>query len=402
MSLQRQHPVTKTSFSTRSLLFILAAGAAAISAHVAMAAPGDLYSTDFTAGDVVRYSADGTQTTIASGFAALTGIAFDGKGNLFFAQLPGNTITKITPRGVQSTFATGLRPTGLVFDRFGNLFAGDETTKSVLRYAPDGTRSTVVSLPQAPGGLAFDKNGVLYVAQGNSGIVRIARGTVTTFASGLRAQGLAFNAAGDLFASDIVGGVVTRITPAGVKTPFASVPAASGLAFDRSGNLFVSEGGGSGSIMLVTPSGVVTTFATGGTAPAFLTFEPALHQLLNISTRGLVGTGDHVLIAGFIVGGDGQVDGKVIVRALGPSLKSLAGRLMNPTMTLLDSNGGTVATNDDWKTSQQAVIVATGVPPTDDRESAIVASLPSGSYTAIVSGVANTTGDAVVEVYNLQ
>jgi len=175
---------------------------------------------------------------------------------------------------------------------------------------------------------------------------------------------------------------------------------AAGLAFDSTGNLFVSQLAGAGAILLVTPNGVVTNFAPGGTSPGFLATEPAPHQLLNISTRGVVGTGDHVLIAGFIVGGNGQVDGKVIVRALGPSLP-IAGALQDPTVTLFDSGGTVVATNDNWKTSEAAV-TATGIPPTDDREAAIVASLPAGNYTAVVSGASQTTGDALVEVYNLQ
>jgi hypothetical protein len=68
---------------------------------------------------------------------------------------------------------------------------------------------------------------------------------------------------------------------------------------------------------------------------------------------------------------------------------------------LFDSDGMSVATNDNWKTSQ-AAITATGIPPNDDREAAIVASLPAGNYTAVVSGVGGTTGDALVEVYNIQ
>jgi CSLREA domain-containing protein len=123
-------------------------------------------------------------------------------------------------------------------------------------------------------------------------------------------------------------------------------------------------------------------------------------KLANISTRGLVQTGDNVLIAGTIV--FGQASQNVIVRAIGPSL-NLPGRLADPTLELRDGNGGLVRSNDNWRSDQEAEIIATGIPPTNDLESAIVATLPANgaSYTAIVRGVNNTTGIAVVEVYAL-
>jgi hypothetical protein len=100
----------------------------------------------------------------------------------------------------------------------------------------------------------------------------------------------------------------------------------------------------------------------------------------------------------------------VIVRALGPSLTSfgIAGALGDPTLELRDGSGTLIATNDNWKIndqtgqSQQADIEATTIPPTNDLESALVASLAPGNYTAIVRGKNNTTGVGVVEVYNLQ
>ena len=124
-------------------------------------------------------------------------------------------------------------------------------------------------------------------------------------------------------------------------------------------------------------------------------------QLANISTRGLVQTGDNVLIAGTIV--VGSPSRKVIVRAIGPSLP-LAGKLADPTLELRDSNGNILQANDNWQESpNKQAIIDSGVPPTHDLESAIVATLPGNgaSYTAIVRGVNATTGIAVVEVYAL-
>ena len=122
-------------------------------------------------------------------------------------------------------------------------------------------------------------------------------------------------------------------------------------------------------------------------------------KLANISSRGLVQTGDNVIIGGFIVlGSDSQ---KVIVRALGPST-GVPGAMANPTLELYDVNGAILEANDDWQQSanKQAIIDST-IPPTNDAESAIVRTLTPGNYTAIVRGANDSTGVAVVEVYAL-
>ncbi|HVF73346.1 MAG TPA: autotransporter-associated beta strand repeat-containing protein [Chthoniobacterales bacterium] len=124
-------------------------------------------------------------------------------------------------------------------------------------------------------------------------------------------------------------------------------------------------------------------------------------KLANISTRGLVQTGDNILIAGTIVLGQGAQ--KVIVRAIGPSLP-IDGKLADPTLELRNADGDLIRANDNWRAGgQEAEIIASTVPPTHDLESAIVESLPANgaSYTAIVRGLDGTTGIAVVEVYAL-
>ncbi len=122
-------------------------------------------------------------------------------------------------------------------------------------------------------------------------------------------------------------------------------------------------------------------------------------KLANISTRGLVQTGNNVLIAGMIV--LGPQSQKVIVRAIGPSLP-LAGKLENPTLELRNGNGGLVEANDNWIDSpNKQAIIDTTIPPGSDLESAIVRTLSPAAYTAIVRGVNDTTGIAVVEVYAL-
>jgi hypothetical protein len=133
-------------------------------------------------------------------------------------------------------------------------------------------------------------------------------------------------------------------------------------------------------------------------------------ELGNISSRGFVETNDNVMIGGFIVGGN-NADGKatVLIRAIGPSLSGsgVPDVLPDPTLELHDNNGGTVATNDNWKIndqtqrSQESAVRATTIPPANDFESAIVVTLSPGPYTAVVRGKNNGTGVGLVEIYNL-
>lgn len=129
--------------------------------------------------------------------------------------------------------------------------------------------------------------------------------------------------------------------------------------------------------------------------------QSGLTNLANISTRGQVGTGDNVMISGFIAGGTQSA--KMLVRALGPSLTALgvSGALQDPTLELHDQNG-TALGNDDWRSTQEAEIMATGAAPGNNKESAILATLAPGSYTAVVRGAQGTTGVALIEAYNLQ
>lgn len=124
-------------------------------------------------------------------------------------------------------------------------------------------------------------------------------------------------------------------------------------------------------------------------------------SLANISTRGLVESGDKVMIGGFILGGN-KGSGEVVVRALGPSLaqSGIANPLGNPSLELFNANGQVIAFNDDWEEPNGAVIRATGLQPTSNLESAILASFPAGAYTAVVQGH-NEPGVGLVEIYNL-
>ena len=125
-------------------------------------------------------------------------------------------------------------------------------------------------------------------------------------------------------------------------------------------------------------------------------------ELANISTRGFIDRGEDVMIAGFILAG-GSGSSKVIVRGIGPSLAAagIAQPLVDPTLELHDGNGIAIAFNDNWQDTQQAEIEATGLAPGDDREAAIVASLPPGAYTTVLAGGAAGSGVGLVEIYQI-
>src|SRR5216117_4518638 len=133
-------------------------------------------------------------------------------------------------------------------------------------------------------------------------------------------------------------------------------------------------------------------------------------RLGNISTRSFVKTGDNVMIGGFIV--QGIQTKRVIIRAIGPELTQygVPNALANPILELHNGTGALIASNDDWQTTilvgvitsnQVSDIQNSGRAPTAASESAIIADLQPGNYTAIVSGVNNTLGVALVEVYDL-
>jgi hypothetical protein len=195
------------------------------------------------------------------------------------------------------------------------------------------------------------------------------------------------------------GGTLQISTPRFRPASTASVP------------VVTADGGVVGTFNNAPPGGrVPTTDGLGSFAVSYTPTSiflsnyqaiPLAAQLLNISTRVQVLTGNNVAIAGFIV--FGYAPKKVIVRGLGPSLNGsgVVGTLQNPALQLHDDQGGTITTNNNWRDSQATEIQASGLAPSDDRESAIVATLQPGVYTAVLVGEGNTTGTGLVEVYDL-
>jgi hypothetical protein len=128
-------------------------------------------------------------------------------------------------------------------------------------------------------------------------------------------------------------------------------------------------------------------------------------RLANVSSRGFIGTGDNILIGGFFAGPQTAAVTRMVFRAIGPSLAAfnVPQPMQDPTIELRNGNGDLVASNDDWQTNQKTEIEATGLEPSDSRESAVVlTNFEPGPYTAIVRGKNNTTGNGLVEIYDVQ
>ena len=200
-----------------------------------------------------------------------------------------------------------------------------------------------------------------------------------------------------------VGGVTVTVS----NTNSYAVTASSGgysVPVAGSGSYAVTFTGGSvptnqRSVSVSNGQNVKSDYVVTGSATPTPTPPAGPTRLANISTRAVVGTSANVLIAGFIV--TGTQNKKVIVRGIGPSLP-LPGKMLNPMLELHDSSGAVIAANDNWgQNANSAEIVDSGVAPTNPNESAILMSLTPGSYTAVLSGVNQTTGTAVVEVYDL-
>ncbi len=378
--------------------------AAALLPLLSYGAAGELYESDLDSSSIAKFTAKGARSTVTTGIFDLFGIAFNSKGELFAASDTGNKIFKVAADGTKAVFTSGVTgPFALAFDRFDNLFACNFRTGAIVKITPAGAVTSFASGLAGPVGLAFDQSGFLYVSSQTDGTVRryATNGSAALFASGFaRPTGLAFDASGNLFVTERSAGRIAKVAPNGTKTTFATgLTEPFGAAVDGAGNLFVTDHS-QAAIFKYTPNDARSTFASGLNSPTFLSIEPPTGLALNISTRARIQTGDNVLIGGFIITGSGAK--KVIIRGIGPSLGAagVPGALADPTLELHDKTT-LLATNDNWRDTQETAIMDTRLSPNDDRECAIVTSLSPGPYTVIERGKANATGVGLVEIYDL-
>jgi sugar lactone lactonase YvrE len=378
-------------------------------------------------------------------FNTVHSVTVDGAGNVYVADGASHTIRKITPDGVVSTLA-GLAGTpgsvdgvgsearfnsvqGVAADSAGNVYVADAGNSTIRKVTPARVVTTVAGLA------------------GNQGVID-GTGSEARFHS---PSGGTVDSVGNLYVAEFFKCTIRKITPAGVVSTIAGVAGQFGhadgtgssarfnnpadVAVDSVDNLYVADWS-NGSIRKITAAGVVTTL--GGSAVSFGSDDGAgisarfwgpmgvavdssgkvyvadtdNHTIRvgvprpavagNISTRLRVGTGDEVLIGGFII--TGTQPKRVIMRAIGPSLTPLGvpGALMDPTLELHGSSGQIIASNDDWMNApNRQEIIDSGLAPTHNKESAILTALSPGAYTASVGGVSNTSGVGLVEAYDL-
>src|SRR5438132_128280 len=398
------------------LLATVAGLAAALVPASARAAVGDLYEADFSSSTIFKFTPAGTTSTFASGLNGPYGLAFDGSGNLFEADYSSSTIFKFTPAGTKSTFASGLsNPAGVAFDSSGNLFEADQGSGTIFIFTPAGTKSTFASGLSGPSGLAFRPSTAYLSNISTRALVQTGNNVLIGgfIISGTGPKKLVVRALGPRLSSFGVPGVLQHPAPELHNAPGALIAFNDNWGDAPNKQQIIDAhlappNAAEPAILATLDPGNYTAIVRGANNTTGVAVVEGYDieagsssQLGNISTRGLVQTGAKVMIAGVIVGGSGSQ--QVIVRALGPTLSKfgVANALADPTLELRDINGNLIQSNDNWRSTQQAEIIATGLAPPNDAESAIVATLAPSNYTMIVRGVNSTTGVALVEVYRL-
>ena len=376
-------------------------------------------------------SADGTGG--AARFSLPTGVAVDSAGNVYVADDGNNTIRKITlarvvstlaglPGSLGSTDGTGSAarfgfPVSVAVDRTGNVYVTDSSNHTIRKITPSRVVSTFAGLAGSagnadgigsaarfnnPSAVAVDSAGNVYVAdRGNNTIRKITPSSVVTTFAGLggssgtadgigsaarftEPQGVAVDGAGNVYVADTDNHTIRKITSARAVSTLAGLPGSSGsadgtgnaarfafpngVAVDNASNIYVADFSND-KIRKVTPSGVVTTVA--GLAGSFG------------STDGAGTAARFSGPSGVAVDGAGNV---YVAEYFNSTIRKITSAGIVSTLAGLTGNTGSGDT----------------VPPKDDRESAIVATLNPGAYTAIVRGKGNATGVALVEVYGLQ
>ena len=397
-------------FACRVVVLLTLLSASAIHRVGAAPSASDLYVSSPAQSAIFKLTKDGKAATeVASGLNEPRGIAFDAAGNLFVAVQGDSNVLKITPDGTRSIYASEIfRPSALVFDGGGNLFvaSGEPGSGNVVKIGADGTKSIVASVKN-PYAMVCDAFGNLYVSSIDYPfpVMKITpSGTASVFTTVFSgATGLTIDQSGTMYLADVGGcrgcGKIYRVAADGTKTVFSEAYRnPQGMAFGPDGLLYSADGL-SEAIDVFSPEGDFRLFSSIA-RPIYLAFAPPTSYPLNLSTRVNVQAGDKAAIGGFILRGTEAV--RILIRGLGPSLAgSVPDALQNPTLQLHDSTGAVIDFNDNWQDSQASQISATGIPPKEASEAALIRTLSPGAYTVVQRGVGDSTGNALFELYDL-
>jgi hypothetical protein len=359
---------------------------------------------------------------------------------LFGVTYGSNQIITVDPATGSGTLVGNLGSVASAYgiaSKQGTLYIFDQTTNKIGKINPvSGAIENEVALSvsglSGEGDIAFDSQGIGYLASvfsSASGASLTPTNDFYTFdamtgvtvrlgTTGVAINALAFDSTdtlyaigeGDVDANTAPFGAATLYTVnvlTGATSKVADLSVAAGspigaMAFGPDGTLYTSLDDRLYTVdkMNGTATPVSTTLLdTNFSGISGLAFAPGVATLGNISTRASVGTGDNLEIAGFILTGSSST--RVLLRGIGPSL-GISGALADPVLELFDSSKTSLERNDNWKDSPEATaIMATGIAPTNDKESAILKTLAVGNYTAQLSGANNTTGIGLVEAYDL-
>ncbi len=377
-------------------------------------------------------SVDGTGA--GARFDHPSGLAVDGSGNVYVADYINDTIRKVTPEGVVTTFAgypgraasadgTGsaarfYTPAGVALDASGNLYVADSGNNTIRMVTPTGVVTTLAGTPgywgmpggtngtgaaaafAAPLGIAADGSATVYVADTGNAAVRKG---VPDLAPQIQAQPASqFAAAG--------GSATFSVTASGsgmlsYQWSFKGSPIAGATGPSYTVANAQASSSGAYSVAVADGNGSVTS----SVAKLYVSAGAPGARLINISTRALVGTGGNILIPGFVVGGSGTET--LLIRADGPSLTAfgVSGALAAPSLTLAaQSSGATIAANTGWGTNANPAEIASTATQvgafalaSGSADCAVIVTLQPGAYTVQVSGVGNTSGVALAEVYEV-
>jgi uncharacterized repeat protein (TIGR03803 family) len=426
-------------------IYVATSGGSLSLLYTFSATDGNGFNSDGSTPNDLVYGSDGNL------YGTTSGGGMHGAGTVFKITTGGSFTTLVSFDGVQAGKPISGLVEGSDHNFYGTTTRGGTTNVGVVfKITPSGTLTVLAPLNAdiaVPSKLVQGTDGKFYgtgqtAGATNAGCVFVVDAglspLVPTVLGNISTRGVAETGNNVMIGGFIIGGtgnksvLVRAIGPSLGDPPFNLTNTLQNPTlslFDSTGTMIASNddwaqapnaqsipsnlqpsNSAESAILTSLPPGGYTAIVQGvnggtgiGLVEVFDLDSTAGSKLTNISTRGLVGTGNDVMIGGFVVNGPNS--GEVVVRAIGPSLANppfnITNALQNPTLTLFDGNGNAFASNDNWRSTQQDEIIGTGLQPSNDAESAIIITLLPGNYTAIVSGVNGTIGVALIEVYGV-